>query len=100
MTTLSDNVLKGKIISQEERDRQVTDFIVEGILSQEEYESRSVKHLLPDRDIMTSRQSTRRTLPRISPFSCFVVDPEPSEDQIQGASLELIVGDELFVMKG
>lgn len=101
MATLSDNILKGKIISQKERDRQVTDFIVENILSREEEGSGSSKRgLLPDRSIMTSRQSSRTTWPRINPFSCFVIDPEPSEDQIQGASLELRVGDELFIMKG
>jgi len=101
MATLSDNVLKRKIISQKERDRQVTDFLVENILSREEDGSMSSKRgLLPDRSIMISRRSTRTILPKTNPFSCFVVDPEPSEDQIQGASLELRVGDELFVMKG
>jgi len=101
MATLSDNVLKRKIISQKERDRQVTDFPVDTILSREEDGSRSSKRgLLPDRSIMISRRSTRTILPKTNPFSCFVVDPEPSEDQIQGASLELRVGDELFVMKG
>lgn len=101
MATLSDNVLKRKIISQKERNRQVIDSLVENILSREEEGSRSSKcGLLPDRSIMTSRQSTGITLPKTNPFSCFVVDPEPSEDQIQGASLELRVGDELFVMKG
>ena len=78
MATLSDNILKGKIISQKERDRQVTDFIVENILSREEEGSGSSKRgLLPDRSIMTSRQSSRTTWPRINPFSCFVIDPEP-----------------------
>lgn len=98
MTTLSDNVLKGKIISQKEQTRQMADFLVATLLSQED-ESSSVKHLLPDRSIMTSRQDPIITLPRTSPFSYFVVDPEPSEDQIQGASLELRVGDEIFMMK-
>jgi len=101
MTTLSDNVLKRKIISQGEKNRQLTEFLVDHILSsREEYGEGSIKGLLPDRSIMISRQSTGITLPKTNPFSCFVVDPEPSEDQIQGASLELRVGDELFVMKG